>query len=509
MADETPSLDIDIRINADTTQGAAAKAVIRDVGQEAAAAGQQVNALGGHGASAFGKLVTGGRAAHGAMMGLNTAMQGGAATAVGLARALNDVFILVRSAAISSGPFVLLALAIGAVLGIMRGLASHSHAAGAGMKHAADSAKELKQALSMADAEAKKDFAQMEKDAKALAVSFRDVADALSEAEHRAKALFAAEKELASASLSAQEAKELAGLDPKAADYAQRKQATELKFKGLRASQADNFAQAEMENDILRAKIQKDAMLQKLAEMRNQRLRAGETADAAGTAAAGATQEAFGAINAVRRQPFMEDASSAAGNIIRAIIPFMSTKLPVDSNLEILRQREHEAVLKATAAQEKARKEKEKADDLAAKQEQMRDQAQKAIAAADTTMAVAPIKLKTQRAKESIETLSNDQAVKKQRDSDSMADSSSRQKVEEELASIHNLQTSGFSTSFGNPAYAKAMERGSVLEKQLDEMNAAQAWRDQMILEQLSRNAAQSKKTAKQMENTEALIGGM
>ncbi len=502
MADDNrPSLDVDIKINSDTAGAEQAKQALRGIGQEA-------ETMGGHGASGFGKLVQGGRAAHGAMMGLNTAMQGGVGIAIGLSRALNDVFILVRSAAASSGPFILLALAIGAVLGVMRGLMAHAHGAADGMKHAADSAHEFKKALADADAEAKRDFLEINKDAKALAVSFREVNDALAEGEKRAKALFAAEKELASANLTMQEAKELAALDPKAADYAQRKAATELKFKGLRTNLGDNFAQAELENEVIRARLVKDAMTGKLGDMRNLRLRAGETADVAGVGAAGATQDALSATTALRRQPFVEDAGSSAGNFLRSLIPGMSPRLPVDSSVDVLRQREHEAVLRATAAQEKARKEKAEAEKLVADQEKMREEAEKKIADADTTLAVGPLKLATLKAKAKTEVIGDTQAVNTRLMQDRDADAMTRGDIQKELDQIHGVQTSGFQTSFGNPAYARAVERASALEKQLEDMTNAQNYRDQLMLEQLSNNARQAKKTAKQLDNMQSVTGG-
>ncbi len=133
---DNPQLGIEI-----TANNAGAEAPLKQTTQSVAqlgaaadAAGSQVTALGGHGSSAFGKLVQGGRAAHGAMLGLNTSMQGGAASAVGLSRALNDVFILVTAAGASAGPWALLALGVGVVLGVMRGLTGHSKSAAAALK---------------------------------------------------------------------------------------------------------------------------------------------------------------------------------------------------------------------------------------------------------------------------------------------------------------------------------------------------------------------------------------
>lgn len=155
MAGDNPELGIEITGRSDGAVQATQQVTssVNEMGRAADNAQGATERLGGHGSSAFGKLVQGGRAAHGAMMGVNTAMQGGAATAVGLSRALNDVFMVMTTASAATGPIALTALGIGILLGVLRGLQSHASqtktrldelAASAGKLGAAWATKELK-----------------------------------------------------------------------------------------------------------------------------------------------------------------------------------------------------------------------------------------------------------------------------------------------------------------------------------------------------------------------------
>lgn len=154
--------------------------------------------LGATGQSAFGKLVMGSREAHGAMLGLNTAMQGGVGTVVGLSRVLNDLFLLVRTAGAAAGPWALLALAIGAVLGVLRGLTQHFGEHKTAVDSAAKSHKNFQD-------EAKKDLKAIDDEVKELSSSYAALETRINAAATATKEMAKAQNQLAEDTIKADE----------------------------------------------------------------------------------------------------------------------------------------------------------------------------------------------------------------------------------------------------------------------------------------------------------------
>ncbi len=487
MANEgdIPELKIEITGDSSSAQRASTQATqgLRDVTGAANQAGAAASGLGGHGASAFGKLVQGGRAAHGAMMGLNTAMQGGASTAIGLARALNDVFLLVTAGAAAAGPWALLALGIGVVLGAMRGLSGHAHAAAKGMSEASNEAKIFKDQLAALEKESKITLKSMEQDVKALTESWGFFSQEIDKNYARMKALHSAEHDLTKATLDQQEIRELAGT-PEAG-----RQEVRDRFAKAREASDRQFKDNALENEKNHAAVKVQAAEKTASDLKNKVVeRRGKLVELESDAA----EKTQAGLRATRNIQGTEGFESNSFDAFFGLSGAVREKSPAASH------QMREAIATALAAQRNLRDFKEKLVPIEAESQAASEKLQTVRDDAKNTNAVVGIKQQTGRLNQSNEVNALVEA--------------SHEKTDRERGAVQSRLDALPEPSFGDRVMGTAVARSyesqvAKLTEQINGYVAIQAERDEAIFTAFKKGAKQSEKTTRQVQNASSYLG--
>ena len=321
MADgDIPELGIRISGDASSAQ-AAVKGTTQSVNELAQAADRAqgpINTLGNVHGSAFGKIVTGSRAASGAMRGFIEASRGGIFTIGGLARAINDLFVVMRAAGGAAGPFALMALGIGVLIGVLRGLANHLGETHRALKSTADEGHRLKDALKAVEEESKKDLKNMEEQVTSLLTRYRELLAIMGEIEGRNREINSSMEKRDLARIDVSEAKELAG-----ATTPEDKERIQAKYEAQRGITKSRYRGIEIENEALAAGVHESNAGNFLTNVGAQRL--GLLGDV--NAKAGAAEDAKGiALATARKLLSQPDINSTT---IGLPVPFHGTSMEV------------------------------------------------------------------------------------------------------------------------------------------------------------------------------------
>lgn len=469
---EDPTLDVQINVRANTQGAEQAKRALKEVGQAAEQSGAAAARASVQHGSAFGRIVTGSRSLSAAMRGLTQVMHGGIFAAGGFAQAINALTNVVRAAVVASGPWALLALGVGAVIGVMRGLATAARGAGSGLKGTHKEADDLKKALAEVEKESKEDLKKMEESANRLAESYATLTTRIKETQDRVDKLNASQHKLDMALLDSAEARELA-----AAQTPQQRTEISGRYKAQREGLEERFKVGGLETDIFRSNIESNLAKKVVGQVRTELINAELSTSGASAARAAAVGK-----------------SRAASDQFQLESSFGGTPA-ADAAYSNLKQTQFDAKVAVDAEKKAKANEVEIQGKLAVTTEK----AAQASAAAETKGAVAKLDLKTELERQQ----EKERSIKRGLESDLLGvDTQSEAKGKRLQGELSSLGEEGFmSSSFSDPKYAARVARRDEVKQALDALAGETAIQRNTIIDFAQKQLKETRKATDQIKN--------